>query len=185
MVLERSWRARRRSSGGSPRIGVGAHAHDNLSQRDLDRCRLGASRAHRHHRCRRGPCSRGRIVLHDGWQKGRRYIGRWRRARHTVAQARTPTEQLLRTEAVPACHLRDDDAPCQALGDDLRLLPGRPLAPTLHTRDHLDPPQTRRRQHLLGVVITVNAMVKTVPAHGRHHAHGARHAERGDTPPLT
>src|SRR5262249_51781691 len=88
------------------------------------------------------------------------------RALHGSAQPRTPAEQLLRTEAVTACNLRDDGALGQALGDDLRLLLSRPLAPPLRARDDLDPPQTRRHRHLLGVVTTVNIMVKTMAAHG-------------------
>ena len=49
--------------------------------------------------------------------------------------------------------------------DDLRAVFAR-LAPALDASNHLDPPWTRRRQHLLGVVITVNTMVKTMSAHG-------------------
>jgi hypothetical protein len=32
--------------------------------------------------------------------------------------------------------------------------------------DYFNPPQTRRRQHCLGVITTVNITVKTMPAHG-------------------
>src|SRR5262249_12982699 len=61
---------------------------------------------------------------------------------------------------------RDDSTLGQALRDDLRLLLSRPFAPPLRARDDLDPPQTRPRRHLPGVVITVNTMVKMMPAHG-------------------
>src|SRR5215470_3942014 len=84
-----------------------------------------------------------------------------------------------------ARHLRDHGALGQALGDDRYLLLRRPLAPALHTRDHLDPTWTRSRRHLLGVVITVNTMVKTMPAHGGHHARRLRLPECGDRAPLT
>jgi hypothetical protein len=88
------------------------------------------------------------------------------RAASRPARRRWRRWQLLRTETMTARHLRDDGALGQVLGDDRRPLLRRPLAPTLDARDHLDPPQTRSRRHILGVVTTVNTMVKTMPAHG-------------------
>jgi hypothetical protein len=85
---------------------------------------------------------------------------------HGITQTRSPAEHLLRTETMTARHLRDDGALGQALGDDCRLLLRRPLAPTLDARNYLDPLRTRSRRHIFGVVITVNTMVKTMPAHG-------------------
>ena len=48
-----------------------------------------------------------------------------------LAQSRAPAEQLLRADAVPPRHLRDNGAPHKALGDDLHLLLQRPLRPPL------------------------------------------------------
>jgi hypothetical protein len=39
-------------------------------------------------------------------------------------------------------------------------------------RDHLDPPWMRSRRHLLGVVTTVNAMAKAMPAHASYPSQG-------------
>src|SRR4029077_4458760 len=100
-------------------------------------------------------------------------------------QTRSPAEHLLRAETMTARHLRDDGALRQALGDDRRLLLRRPLAPALDAGDHLDPLRTRSRRHLLGVVTTVNIMVKTMPAHGRHHARRLRLPECAVGAPLT
>ena len=55
----------------------------------------------------------------------------------------------------------------------------------LDARDHLDPPWTRSRRHLLDVVITANTIVKTMPAHGGHHASRLRLPECGGRAPLT
>jgi hypothetical protein len=57
----------------------------------------------RSYRCRQARCSRRRRpVLHDGWHECWHRIG--------VTPARTPAEQLLRTETMTARHLRDDGA---------------------------------------------------------------------------
>jgi transposase len=45
--------------------------------------------------------------------------------------------------------------------------------------------RARSRRHILGVVTTVNTMVKTMPAHGRHHARRLRPPECGGRALLT
>jgi hypothetical protein len=149
-------------------LGLTARAHDDLSQRNLDRRRAYAGRAHCYHRGLARPVQAGTAARSPRW------LARMPASHRTMAlgpsrhlQTRTPAEQLLRTEAVTARYLRDDGALNQALGDDnLGLLPCRPPAPTLHTRDYLNPSRTRRRRHFLRVITTVNTMVKTMPAHG-------------------
>jgi hypothetical protein len=119
--------------------------------------------------CRRLPCASeaalsGAIrvagfLLHDGWHECWRCIGRWSRASHSIAQTRSLAEQLLRSETMTARHLRGDVATVAAFScaDHLR---------RRDARDHLDPPRMRSRRRILGVVTTVNTMVKTKPAHG-------------------
>ncbi|MCK1583961.1 hypothetical protein IVB03_31515 [Bradyrhizobium sp. 168] len=80
---------------------------------------------------------------------------------HGFTQTRSPEEYLLGTETLTACHLR-----AVVPRPDSRRRSPRFRAPTTcaedDTNDHLLPLRTCNRPHLLGVVLTVNTMVKTI-----------------------